>query len=77
MPNHPTSQQSEQGSQTNSPTSVAAVMPRIIKDLQIVPDTWQLLTLQEGCQPADVVVPEGKIIVPKALQKYTGFEVIG
>lgn len=40
---------------------------RIIKDRAIVSDDWTVLRLDEGQQPADAVVPQGKVIVPLAV----------
>ena len=38
--------------------------PQIIKDRAVVADDWSVLRLDEGQTAADVVVPEGKVIVP-------------
>lgn len=38
--------------------------PQIIKGRAVVADDWSVLRLEENQQPADAVVPEGKVIVP-------------
>ena len=41
--------------------------PQIILNREIVADDWSVLRLGEGQSVADVVVPEGKVIVPLAV----------
>ncbi|MEJ7806120.1 MAG: oxidoreductase, partial [Telluria sp.] len=41
--------------------------PQIIKGREVVADDWSVLRLAEGESAADVVVPEGKVIVPLAV----------
>jgi uncharacterized protein (DUF934 family) len=38
--------------------------PQIIKGRAVVADDWSVLRLDENQQPADAIVPEGKVIVP-------------
>jgi uncharacterized protein (DUF934 family) len=41
--------------------------PHIIKGREVVADDWSVLRLDEGQSVGDVIVPEGKVIVPLAV----------
>ncbi len=44
-------------------------MAKIIKNLQIIEDSWQILRLAEGDAPETVTLPAGPVLVPLAVWK--------